>query len=148
MAVQESGLGRVRRQDRQEPPGRRQDPRHRVAASVGLDRGRRPDAGRVAPYGVIGSITPCTNPTETILNNGIGMVAAGNAIVFNTHPAAKKVSAYFIDKLNRAVQSGGGPPTLFNCVAEPTIESAGQLMKHPGIRSSWSPAAARSSRPR
>jgi hypothetical protein len=87
-----------------------------------------------APYGVIGSITPTTNPTETILNNGIGMVAAGNAIVFNTHPSAKKVSAYFIDKLNRAVQSVGGPPTLFNCVAEPTIETAGQFMKHPGIR--------------
>ena len=42
-----------------------------------------------APYGVVGSITPCTNPTETILNNAIGMVAAGNAVVFNAHPAAK-----------------------------------------------------------
>jgi len=55
-----------------------------------------------APYGVIGSITPCTNPTETILNNGIGMLAAGNAVVFNTHPSAKRVSAYFIDRLNLA----------------------------------------------
>ena len=35
-----------------------------------------------APYGVMGSITPCTNPSETILNNGIGMVAAGNTVVF------------------------------------------------------------------
>jgi acyl-CoA reductase-like NAD-dependent aldehyde dehydrogenase len=87
-----------------------------------------------APYGVIGSITPCTNPTETILNNGIGMVAAGNAIVFNTHPLAKRTSAYFIDKLNRAVQGAGGPSTLLTCVAEPTIESANALMKHPGIR--------------
>ena len=45
-----------------------------------------------APYGVIASITPCTNPTETIINNGIGMVAGGNAVVFNTHPAAKETS--------------------------------------------------------
>ena len=88
----------------------------------------------LAPYGVIGSITPCTNPTETILNNGIGMVAAGNAVVFNTHPTAKRVSAYFIDKLNRAVEQTGGPAALFNCVAEPTIESAQGLMKHPGVR--------------
>ncbi len=87
-----------------------------------------------APYGVIGSITPCTNPTETILNNGIGMLAAGNAIVFNTHPLAKRTSAYFIDKLNRAIQGAGGPSTLFTCIAEPTIESANALMKHPGIR--------------
>ncbi len=87
-----------------------------------------------APYGVIGSITPCTNPTETILNNGIGMIAAGNAVVFNTHPNAKKTSAFFIDRLNRAIEAEGGPGELFNCVAEPTIESATLLMKHPGIR--------------
>ena len=41
-----------------------------------------------APFGVIGSITPCTNPTSTIINNSISMVAAGNAVVFNVHPAA------------------------------------------------------------
>ncbi len=87
-----------------------------------------------APFGVIGSITPCTNPTETILNNGIGMLAAGNTVVFNTHPAAKEVSAWFINLLNSAVQKLGGPATLFNCVAQPSIESAQQLMKHPGIR--------------
>ena len=87
-----------------------------------------------APYGVIGSITPCTNPTETILNNGIGMVAAGNAVVFNTHPNAKALSAWFIDLLNGAVEGCGGPSNLFNCVATPTIESAQALMKHPDIR--------------
>ena len=34
-----------------------------------------------APFGVIGSITPTTNATETIINNGIAMVAGGNASV-------------------------------------------------------------------
>jgi acyl-CoA reductase-like NAD-dependent aldehyde dehydrogenase len=87
-----------------------------------------------APYGVIGSITPCTNPTETILNNGIGMIAAGNAVVFNTHPNAKALSAWFIDLLNGAIEGCGGPSNIFNCVATPTIESAQTLMKHPDIR--------------
>ena len=87
-----------------------------------------------APYGVIGSITPCTNPTETILNNGIGMLAAGNSVVFNTHPAAKGVSAYFIDALNAAIEGEGGPANIFNCVATPTIESAQALMHHADIR--------------
>lgn len=87
-----------------------------------------------APFGVIGSITPCTNPTETILNNGIGMLAAGNTVVFNTHPSAKAVSGYYIDKLNAAIEAVGGPTSIFNCVAVPTIESAGALMKHPGVR--------------
>jgi acyl-CoA reductase-like NAD-dependent aldehyde dehydrogenase len=87
-----------------------------------------------APYGIIGSITPCTNPTETILNNGIGMLAAGNAVVFNTHPNAKRLSAWYIDLLNGAIEGCGGPPNVFNCVAEPTIESAQQLMHHQDIR--------------
>jgi acyl-CoA reductase-like NAD-dependent aldehyde dehydrogenase len=83
-----------------------------------------------APFGVIGSITPCTNPTETIINNGIGMVAAGNAVVFNTHPAAKGTSAYVIDLINKAVIEVGGPENLMTCVETPTIASANAVMRH------------------
>jgi acyl-CoA reductase-like NAD-dependent aldehyde dehydrogenase len=87
-----------------------------------------------APYGVIAAITPSTNPTSTIINNSISMVSAGNAVVFNAHPNAKKCSAYAIQILNRAIQSVGGPPNLLTCVAEPTIESAQSLMSHKKIR--------------
>jgi len=87
-----------------------------------------------APYGVIGSITPCTNPTETIICNGIGMVAGGNTVVFNTHPAAKQTSAYVIDLINRASIEVGGPDNLMCCVAAPTIASAQELMTFPGLR--------------
>ena len=86
-----------------------------------------------APFGVIGSITPCTNPTETILNNGIGMVAGGNGVAFNVHPAAKRTSAYCIDLINRASMEVGGPTNIMTCVADPTIASAGAIMKHPGV---------------
>ena len=87
-----------------------------------------------APYGVIGAITPTTNPTETIINNGIGMVAGGNAVVFNVHPLAARVSAWHVHLLNEAITAAGGPPNLVSCVANPTIESAQALMRHPGIR--------------
>ena len=87
-----------------------------------------------APFGVITSITPCTNPTETIANNAIGMVAAGNAVLFNVHPLAKQTSAWFVSLLNEAIRSAGGPPSLLNCVAEPSIESAQAAMRHPGVR--------------
>jgi acyl-CoA reductase-like NAD-dependent aldehyde dehydrogenase len=87
-----------------------------------------------APYGVIGAITPTTNPTETIICNGIGMIAAGNAVVFNVHPSAKKVCRFLVEKLNDAIVGAGGPEGLLSMVGEPTIESANQLMTHPGIR--------------
>jgi acyl-CoA reductase-like NAD-dependent aldehyde dehydrogenase len=87
-----------------------------------------------APYGVIGAITPTTNPTETIINNGIGMIAGGNAVVFNVHPLAERTSAWHVHLLNEAITQAGGPPNLVSCVAKPTIESAQALMRHPGIR--------------
>jgi len=87
-----------------------------------------------APYGVILAVTPCTNPTETILCNAIGMVAGGNAVVFNVHPAAAKLSAWHVHLLNEAIASVGGPKDVIVCVATPTIESAQALMKHKGVR--------------
>ncbi len=87
-----------------------------------------------APFGVIGSITPCTNPSETIICNGIGMIAGGNAVVFNPHPAAKAISVYTVNLLNKAVLSAGGPVNLFTTVANPTIASAQAMMQHPEIK--------------
>ena len=86
-----------------------------------------------APYGVIGAIIPVTNPSSTVVNNGIGMVAAGNAVVFNPHPSAKHVSCLTISLLNDAIVNAGGPRNLLTAIAEPTIESAQALMKHPEI---------------
>jgi propionaldehyde dehydrogenase len=83
-----------------------------------------------APYGVIGSITPTTNSTVTIISNAIGMLAAGNTVVFNPHPATKNVSAYIIDFINRAVMEAGGPCNVVSCIENPTIESARTLMTH------------------
>jgi len=86
-----------------------------------------------APFGVIGSITPCTNPTSTIICNTIGMVAAGNAVVFNVHPAAKNVSIHNVAIINEAVMRADGPANLVTALTEPTIESAQALMRHAGI---------------
>lgn len=87
-----------------------------------------------APFGVIGAITPSTNATETIINNGVAMVAGGNSVVFNVHPSAKNVVSFFVQKLNESIVAAGGPANLLCMLGSPTIESAGALMKHPGIR--------------
>lgn len=86
-----------------------------------------------APYGVIAAIIPCTNPSSTVVNNSIGMIAAGNAVVFNPHPAAKRTSCLTVSILNTAIVNAGGPRNLLTAVAEPTIESAQILMKHPQV---------------
>jgi acyl-CoA reductase-like NAD-dependent aldehyde dehydrogenase len=87
-----------------------------------------------APYGPIGVITPVTNPSETIINNGIGMIAGGNTAVFCPHPSARKVSTLTIDLINRAARRAGSPEPLLFSVEEPTLEVAKALLRYPGIR--------------
>ena len=87
-----------------------------------------------APFGVIGAITPTTNPTSTIICNTIGMIAVGNAVVFNAHPRAKNVSARNVHMLNEVIVRMGGPANVITCVARPTVESATELMHHKSVR--------------
>jgi propionaldehyde dehydrogenase len=87
-----------------------------------------------APFGLIGAVTPTTNPTSTIINNTIAILSGGNGVVFNVHPNAKRVSAENVRLLNRAILSVGGPPNLVAAIPEPTIESAQELMHHPRVR--------------
>ncbi|NOZ09366.1 MAG: aldehyde dehydrogenase EutE [FCB group bacterium] len=132
-AHDETGLGRVgdkvmkNRLVTEKTPG----PEVLTPAANSGDRGLT--LMEAAPFGVIGSITPVTNPTSTIICNTIGMLSAGNAVVFNVHPSARKVSIYTIELLNQAILEAGGPVNLVTTVSKPTIESAQELMTHPGV---------------
>ena len=88
----------------------------------------------MAPYGVIGSITPSTNPSETVICNTMGMIAGGNAVVFNPHPNACDTANYAVDLCNRAIQEAGGPENLVVSVAKPTRESSNEMMASPIVR--------------
>ncbi len=134
LAVEETGLGRVEDKVQKnllvtnKTPG----PEELTPAATSGDHGLA--LIEPAPFGVIGAITPVTNPSSTIICNSIGMVAAGNTVVFNPHPSAKRVSAETVRLLGGAVVKAGGPPNAIACTADPTIESAGALMKHPRVR--------------
>jgi propionaldehyde dehydrogenase len=86
-----------------------------------------------APVGVIGALTPITNPTGTFINNSISMISAGNAVVFNPHPSARQTSLKTIQIIHQAIVDAGGPVSLVSCVREPTLETAEQIIKHPKI---------------
>ena len=88
----------------------------------------------MAPFGVVGSITPSTNPSETVICNSIGMIAAGNGIVFNPHPNAIATSNYAVDLVNRACFAAGGPKILVASVKKPTLDTANIMYKSPLIR--------------
>ncbi|HPH03165.1 MAG TPA: aldehyde dehydrogenase EutE [Spirochaetota bacterium] len=86
-----------------------------------------------APYGVIGSIIPSTNPAATVINNSISMLSGGNTVVFHPHPGAKNVSNFAITLMNKAIREAGGPANCVVGLTTPTMDSASVLMKHKKI---------------
>ena len=88
----------------------------------------------MAPFGVIGAVTPVTNPVETLINNTISMVAGGNSVVFNVHPSSKKCSAFAIQLINNAITKANGPKNLVAMIKTPTIETVNELAAHPKVR--------------
>jgi propionaldehyde dehydrogenase len=87
-----------------------------------------------APFGVIGAITPSTNPTETIINNTISMIAGGNSVVFNVHPGAKRSCAHCIKLLHQVIVENGGPANLITMQKEPDMEAVNRMTEDPKIR--------------
>jgi acyl-CoA reductase-like NAD-dependent aldehyde dehydrogenase len=84
----------------------------------------------MAPFGVIGAVTPSTHPVPTMVNNAISFISGGNSAVFAPHPGAKKISAIGLQMLNRAITGAGGPPNLLTMVRNPSIETAQALFTH------------------
>ena len=133
IGVEETGMGRVEHKllkhqlVAQKTPGTED---LQTAAKTG-------DGGltlvEMAPFGIIGSITPSTNPSETAICNTIGMLAGGNAVVFNPHPNAIKTTNYAIDLCNRASKAVGGPEIAIS-VKKPTLESADIMTHDPAVR--------------
>ncbi|MGM0608312.1 MAG: aldehyde dehydrogenase family protein [Candidatus Muiribacteriota bacterium] len=133
-AVKETGLGRLKDRIQKtilainKTPGVEEIEPHAYTGDKGMT------LEECAPFGLIASITPTTNPVETIINNTISMISGGNSVVFNPHPRAKKVCAETIRLLNEAVSTVGGPANLVTSVNEPTIDSGMFMMKHPKVR--------------
>ena len=132
-AVAETGLGNVRDKQMKNTLAARKTPGvEDVEPSAFSDEHGLTITER-APYGVIGAITPVTNPIATITSNSIGMIAAGNTVVFNVHPGARRVSNRLVSLLNESITAAGGPANLLCAMGNPTIESAGELMRHRGV---------------
>jgi aldehyde dehydrogenase len=87
-----------------------------------------------APWGVIGAVTPSTHSVPTLTGNAINMIAAGNSVVFNTHPAACQCAAVAVRAYNEAIFAETGIPDLLCTVVKPTLETFHQMCAHPDVK--------------
>ena len=87
-----------------------------------------------APWGVIGAVTPSTHSVPTLTGNAINMIASGNAVVYNTHPAACQVAALAVRAYNEAIFQEIGISDLLTTVVKPTLDTFDVMCKHPKVR--------------
>src|SRR5262245_37483362 len=87
-----------------------------------------------APFGVIGIITPVTHSLPTLACNAINMLAAGNAVVCNPHPAGACIAGRGAQLFNRAIHDATGLDALITVIRNPTLESAQAIFDHRDVR--------------
>lgn len=133
LAVEETGMGNVGHKIIKHQLVAEKTPGTEDLSTIAWSGDRGLTLTEMGPWGVIGAVCPSTNPTCTVICNSIGMVAAGNAVVFMPHPSAKKCSNLAIDMVNRASIQVGGPENIVTAVEEPTMEVSNYIFKHKDI---------------
>ncbi|WP_291629089.1 aldehyde dehydrogenase family protein [Clostridium sp.] len=133
MAIEETGMGNVGDKILKHQLLAEKTPGTEDIKTIAWSGDRGLTLVEMGPFGVIGAITPCTNPSETILCNSIGMIAGGNTVVFCPHPAAVKVSNFAVNLVNEASIEAGGPENIVVSLNNPTLETSNIMMKHKDI---------------
>jgi sulfoacetaldehyde dehydrogenase len=99
--------------------------------SVGLieenkERGIRKYA---KPVGVVGALTPVTNPTATPASNTIAILKGRNAVIIAPHPSAKRSAKVVCGFMRDGLRTVGAPEDLIQFIEEPTLALSQELMR-------------------
>ena len=133
MAVEETGMGNVGDKILKHHLVAEKTPGTEDITTTAWSGDRGLTLVEMGPFGVIGAITPCTNPSETVICNTIGMIAGGNTVVFNPHPAAIKTSNFAVNMINEASLEVGGPVNIACSMVKPTMETSKIMLAHKDI---------------
>lgn len=80
------------------------------------------------PKGVVGAITPTTNPIVTPMCNAMFAIKGRNSIIISPHPRSKKCSAHAVELMNQELKRLGAPDHLIQIIEEPTMDLSQELM--------------------
>ncbi|MDR2355032.1 MAG: aldehyde dehydrogenase family protein [Clostridiales Family XIII bacterium] len=80
------------------------------------------------PMGVIGAVTPVTNPVMTPVHNAMIALKGGNAIILCSHPKGDKTGKKTVEIMREALKKIDAPEDLIQVVAESTVETSSALM--------------------
>lgn len=131
MAVEETGIGNV--------PDKIQKNRGKARILWYSLKGKKSmgiikedeDAGIVEiakPVGVVGAITPLTNPIVTPMANAMAALKGKNSIIVASHPKALKCTRYLVSEWNKKIRQLNAPENIIQFVEDVTIERSSLLM--------------------
>jgi len=80
------------------------------------------------PMGVVGAVTPVTNPIVTPMCNGMFALKAGNAVIFAPHPKAQNCTEFLTNEYMKIVKAHGGPDNLIQTITNGSVEKTKELM--------------------
>ncbi len=81
------------------------------------------------PVGVVGALSPVTNPTATPASNTVSILKGRNAVIFAPHPRAKRSCKVVTDFMREGLRKAGAPLDLIQFIEEPSILRSQELMR-------------------
>ena len=81
------------------------------------------------PVGVIGALSPSTNPEATPVIKAISAVKGRNSIIVAPHPRAKLTNKMICDYMRDAIVAMGAPADLVISIDTPSVEKTNELMR-------------------
>lgn len=81
------------------------------------------------PVGVIGALSPSTNPEATPVIKAINAVKGRNSIIIAPHPRAKLTNKLVVDKMRAALEQMGAPADLVIAIETPSLDKTNELMR-------------------
>jgi len=81
------------------------------------------------PVGVIGALSPSTNPEATPVIKAISAVKGRNSIIIAPHPRAKLTNKMICDLMREAIVKMGAPADLVLSIDVPSVNKTNELMK-------------------
>jgi acyl-CoA reductase-like NAD-dependent aldehyde dehydrogenase len=129
MSVDESGMGSPEPKRRAKVLGILRDALRQK--SIGIIE-EVPEKGIVKyakPAGIIASLIPVTSPYVTPIGIAIYAIKCRDAVIFSPHPGSRKTTNETVRVMRAALRALGAPADLLQCVEQPSIPLANELMR-------------------
>ena len=85
------------------------------------------------PVGIVGAVTPTTNPTSSCIVKILICLKTRTAILISPHPTAKRCTIEAARIVLEAAVKAGAPEDIIGWIENPTVALSGHLMSHPDI---------------